>query len=130
MTKFQTFEMVYLPVVSVNRCYANRRNGGKYLKPEAKQWKNILTMEVRKWIDNEQLVTPNKIVIQLEAWFPNGKGRKSDGDNFIKLSQDAIAEAFEVDDCICQSRVMDVNYVNSLQATLFYTVILEDEAMQ
>ena len=125
MTKSQTFEMPYLSIVSVNSCYGNRRNGGKYLKPEAKQWKNILTMEVRKWIDSERLTTPSKIVIQLAAWFPNGKGRKSDGDNFIKLPQDAIAEAFEVDDHICQSRVMDINYVNRTQSVLFYTVTIE-----
>ncbi len=93
------FSMPYLPEVSVNHSHTrNRHTGRPVLKHEAAAWKNVLRQKVAYWIDEQGIrLQPEQIVtIRLTARFPKRTGQKPDGDNFLKLAQDAIADAFGV----------------------------------
>lgn len=93
------FSMPYLPQVSVNHSHTrNRHTGQPILKREAAQWKNILRQKVTYWIDERhiQLDPTKQVIIRLDARFPRRPGQKQDGDNFLKLAQDAVADAFGV----------------------------------
>ena len=93
------FSMPYLPEVSVNHSHTrNRHTGQPILKREAAQWKNILRQKVTCWIDEQDIrLEPDKqVIIRLTARFPRRPGGKPDGDNFLKIAQDGIADAFGV----------------------------------
>lgn len=93
------FSMPYLPQASANHSHTrNRHTGQPVLKRQAAEWKNVLRQMVTVWIDEQNIeLDPDKqVIINLYAKFPRKRGQKPDGDNFLKLSQDAIAEAFGV----------------------------------
>lgn len=93
------FSMPYLPEVSVNHSHTRSRSTGRpVLKREAGVWKNVLRQKVTFWIDEHDIrLEPDQpLIIRLTARFPRKGGQKPDGDNFLKLAQDAIADAFDV----------------------------------
>ena len=93
------FSMPYLPEVSVNHSHTrNKHTGRPVLKREAQAWKNVLRQKVAYWIDEHgiQLEPEQTVIIRLTARFPKRGGQKPDGDNFLKLAQDSIADAFGV----------------------------------
>jgi len=121
-------EMPYEPLVSVNRAYGQRRNGRKYLKPEAEGWKLVLRTRTMRGIVRAGWPLPLPpgagLIINLDARFPHQPGRKPDGDNFLKLAQDAIAAGFGVDDHICLSRVRSVEHGCRDAGSLIYAIRL------
>lgn len=93
------FSMPYLPEASVNHSHTRSRHTGQpILKREAQVWKNVLRQKVTYWIDelNIRLEPDQTVTIRLSARFPKRPGQKPDGDNFLKLAQDSIADAFGV----------------------------------
>lgn len=122
------FQMPYLPEVSVNHSHTrNRYTGRPILKREAQQWKNVLRQQVTYWIDEQRikLDSSQKVVIKLRAHFPRQRGSKPDGDNFIKLAQDSIADAFGVGqrgDHRFLSQVVEVSHDNTNGGELVYEI--------
>ena len=103
MTTLGRFVMPYNVHASSNHMYG--RGKRTFLHPEARNWRRLLTDQVRQWIENHGIfIKPGHIVtISLTTHFPRerggrGKGRKPDPSNFLKLAQDGIAAALKIDD--------------------------------
>lgn len=100
--------MPYIPQASVNHMYGltvTRGKPKKFLKPEARNWKQALADKVAAWKRQHGVsVHPGSLVrVNLTTRFPKrggrGKGHKADACNFLKLPIDAIAKGLGVDDC-------------------------------
>ncbi len=128
--KSAIFTMPYVAEVSINHSTGNRAGGGRYLKPVVKQWQGVLAQQVGRWIDeNGILLKEDEVVtIDLIARFPKTGGRRPDGDNFLKHAQDAIADAFRMDDCTYRSRVREIRHNCEGQGGLHYVVSLNGTA--
>lgn len=84
-----TIKMPYIPGLSVNHY---KFSGGKYTRPEVKQWKDCLRGEV-EW--NSPEMSAPKIIVSAE--FQN-KRSTPDLHNLLKVICDAIAPALGVND--------------------------------
>lgn len=118
--------MPYYPEVSVNQAYRQSRRGGRFINNTARQWKLVLKTKTMRAIEDSDIrsIDGHKIIVELDARFPAQRGRRPDGDNFLKLAQDAIAAAFGVDDHIFLSRVRTVTH-NSDEPGLDYEIRIE-----
>jgi Holliday junction resolvase RusA-like endonuclease len=123
------FSMPYLPEVSVNHSHTRSRHTGQpVLKREAQVWKNVLRQKVAYWIDEHhlQLAPGQQVIIRLDARFSRRPGQKPDGDNFLKLAQDSIADAFGVGqrgDWRFLAQVASVSH-NDPEGELIYEVLI------
>jgi len=96
-----TVTIPYLAEMSVNRAYRRRRGGGVYLDRTAAQGKMLLRAGVLRALDEHNLTPPQggeRVEIFLDMRYPKQRGRHPDPSNFLKTAQDAIAEAFGIDD--------------------------------
>lgn len=123
------FSMPYLPEISTNHSHIrSRRDGRPVLKREARLWKMVLTQKVGLWIDEQgiQLEPGKRVIIRLTARFPRQPGQKPDGDNFLKVAQDSIADAFGLGqrgDYMFLAQVASVSHDDPNGGELIYEVI-------
>lgn len=115
-------EMPYDGKASVNAAYRRGRGRGIYMVEEAKTWKLLATLSFISAMNEKDLwfTSPN-IHIELDAYFPKQVGRKPDASNFLKLFEDSVAEALQLDDHTFITGVKQVEH-NCEEGRLVYTV--------
>lgn len=80
--------------VSVNLAYGVRGRGGKYLKPEAQSWRDLVWAAFRSHPDAQRF-TPDQLPLRVHCTF---YGVRGDADNYSKLAVDGIKLALGIDD--------------------------------
>lgn len=85
--------MPYAPGLSVNHYLGRWADGGYYVKPAVKAWKEELTIKVRNQTHLRGLKPTAPIIITLKAYYPDGRSI-TDGQNASKVICDAIEDAW------------------------------------
>ena len=80
--------------MSVNHMYGSKKNGGRFLKKEGKQWKENIALECLSKFGRVNSREP--IIVQIIYFFPDNHRR--DVTNYDKVLLDALSGVLYVDD--------------------------------
>lgn len=78
--------------ISVNSAYGPRARGGRYLKPEARAWRDLVWLAFKM---QRQKLTIEQVPLAVSCTF---YGVRGDADNYAKLTLDGIKLALGIDD--------------------------------
>ena len=92
------------------------------LKPEARRWKTQAKEDMPPWERNPENLLRIDVVFEYPRNFKNGKTRRKDCSNLLKLLIDAVAERYGFDD----SLVIEGSW-SSKDAAIEYVVVTVSE---
>lgn len=78
--------------VSVNSAYGARARGGRYLKPEARAWRDLVWIAFRM---QPHTFDADQLPLAVHCTF---YGVRGDADNYLKLTLDGLKVAINLDD--------------------------------
>lgn len=106
--------------ITHNQAYPSRSGGGRSLSKEGRHYKNFIRLSCLSQVQDfevqkNSVLKATYIICKPEFLTKDGNPSRTagDGDGFIKLLQDAIADAFDFDDSV----VWDVRALKVYQET-------------
>lgn len=106
--------------VSWNKAYRRLKGAGMFMTSEGKQYKHFVMMSTRSQVKDFQVIPDHVLRATLVVCLPDvitkkGKPSKTagDGDNYSKLTLDAVCKELKIDDSI----IWDTRIVKVYQET-------------